>query len=461
MIMNKVREIENFLYKMLQLAKSGVDVDYHLVYSNLVNINVSTADRRRYINNNFDYWINSFKKAKNTKVFVDQGWNYFCQFINRKENSKLDFQKIKVYVPIDSEHICDSAIKIFDFLDKNNISHTSKIGSKIRNDNIVIRTDDLFLVEKIVNFIESDKNISDGLMPMNPFSFNYHGIALAWDGCLSYNNVVSKVIASYINDIKDSDRNISYSDFCGYVFKLYNDTFVSGLNVEEFMSKMNLEGNDDSVYSELANYAGVLKMFAVALEPEASLNHFYDTYREVSGDSYHESISNKFSNLTVYERCSMIWDDIYLNLVDIYGVEQVSEIVNCFIDTGNYNYFTRKNNIRQKMIDNGITPVILKNIIMEKKSIALEEASVKTYFKYGDVQLYDALEKLRQGDYKYFTNDDGVRNNLKRYAFLPEELDEIINYSISMYRDDLVGIENINDKYISYIGNKYLQKRHR
>ncbi len=46
---------------------------------------------------------------------------------------------IKLYIPLDARHIYRGVDQIFNFLSENDISHVSKVGSAIRNDDIVIR----------------------------------------------------------------------------------------------------------------------------------------------------------------------------------------------------------------------------------------------------------------------------------------------------------------------------------
>lgn len=112
------------------------DAIYHYLsgrsFNNAIEINNES-------NRMFDRWCNRFKNRSNIKVFVDDNWKYFCQFTNDDItiNGTLDY--IKLYIPLDLNHIEEGANRIFDFLERNNIKHHSKIATHVRVDDVVVR----------------------------------------------------------------------------------------------------------------------------------------------------------------------------------------------------------------------------------------------------------------------------------------------------------------------------------
>ena len=158
-------------------------------------------------NNYFNYLISKINNSsKCTRAFCDEKWKNFCQFHNIK-NKKESGQYIKVYIPLKYLHILKGSIKIFDFLEKNNIFHKSKIADVIRSDNVVVRLaeGDYDNLKLLLDFIDRDKYIKDGLNKCNPFvptNWNKSGVGVLnidEDISKSYNETISSCIAEYIH----------------------------------------------------------------------------------------------------------------------------------------------------------------------------------------------------------------------------------------------------------------------
>ena len=116
---------------------------------------------------------------------------------------------------------------LFDFISVNNISHVSKIGKRIRFDDIVIRVADESDARMILDFVKNNRYMQEGLLKPNPFAFSKDGIALACDGNISYNNVISLLINNYIVDKKGKDLNaIGFEDFYNFVIDIYINIFI-------------------------------------------------------------------------------------------------------------------------------------------------------------------------------------------------------------------------------------------
>ena len=142
--MNKER-IDNFL-KILATLRMEYTLSSSNIYHELINIDIDDDNYNKSISgenqsneSTFSRWYNYYKDNPYIDAFVSPNWTYFCQFISRDEKAKNTSEHIKIYIPLDINHIEEGAKKIFDFITDNNISHVSKIGSKIRFDNIVIR----------------------------------------------------------------------------------------------------------------------------------------------------------------------------------------------------------------------------------------------------------------------------------------------------------------------------------
>ena len=178
----------------------------------------------------FDEWKNMFPEQNNTGNYPHTFFSYF-------KNNEIAFinvdNPIKMFIPIDIKHIKESFEKIITFLNDKNITYQTKISREIRIDDIVIRVTSEKDARTIIDFINNDEYIKEGLLKPSPFCFNYNGIALTLDGNNSYHKVVGELIYDYIiekNEKKDLET-IGYVDFSNYVEKLYTNKYE---NFSEF-----------------------------------------------------------------------------------------------------------------------------------------------------------------------------------------------------------------------------------
>lgn len=189
----KQNEVMAFLKEINYVFNNNENVTSKHIYSLLIYYQTE----RKEISHLFDNWINYYQNKDNISVFVDPNWNYFCQFVNAHETG---CKMIKLYLPLKENYLENGVKIIFDFLCREGIHHRSKIGSYLRNDNLVIRVNSLVDAKKIINFVENNSYIHRGLLKTNPFVFNYHGVGLALDGNYSYNDELSKILFNYFTE---------------------------------------------------------------------------------------------------------------------------------------------------------------------------------------------------------------------------------------------------------------------
>lgn len=425
--MNKVDEINKFLKLMAGAAKNGYVVDATDVYNNMKYLGVKN---RKNISGEFDGWINYFKDTENISVFVDLRYEYFCQFVNRGSNSTGAYNKIKLYIPLDEEHIVDGAKKIFDFLAKENIVHVSKIGSHIRFDDIVIRVDTQEDADKVINFVNNDSYIKSGLLPSSPFAITANGVALAWDGNLSYNKVTASWISDYINWERENNNldNVGYSRFYAFIQKKNYSLFTLGEQLDKHAYKLEGErviyniDSDAEINISLGNYYDVTKLLIMSLDPNSKKRELYDYYRMVSNKDYQkENVSyiqrlrdgGKKQENSFFSQQVAVFGLSFQRMVEKYGYDVTKKHFIEFINTGNYDYITRSDGARKMLIDNMITKEVASLIVFQWKKENLDNAIVSTYNKYGYAQVYGALQyAISRGDFSRFTNDNNFRNEL-------------------------------------------------
>lgn len=426
--MNKIEKVEEFLKLISEISKNDILIDSNLVYSNLINLYTPKYNIEKF----FPNWINRFKNNKNITVFVQDNWKSFCQFKSFYSKTPR-YNKIKMYVPIDKDHIYEGINRLFDFMSSNSVNHMSKVSNNTRIDDVVINADTKEDIDKITKFINSDSYIKEGLISTNPFGFNSDILTYTWDGNLSYNMVVSEWISDYINDLKENNylNYCSYTGLFTYIKERYSDIFLKGIGINEFIYSRNIKGIDDTM-SNLINYHDVTRLLLTALNPNSKIDDLYSSVKVYTNPEYQKELSirfNKFINNDSKEEITNedkeTIDYIYSKLSKKYGEDKAVEILRKFSLEGNYRYFARENNIRNTMISNNISKESVQKRILDYQVDTLMTSSIETVIKYGISQLKAAIISLKSNDYKMFTNTNNARNDLER-LIKPNELDKII-----------------------------------
>lgn len=235
--MFKKNEIDVFLKELYGSMHDKYDVD--MVYDYLIRTNVSYADKGVVLSNMhteqfdpktdfFSGWIKRFIFREGINVFCYEKMKDFCQFVNGDIYSDFSY---KIYVPLDYEHIYDGVNRIFDFINMCGIIHNSKVRNTIKIDDVVIRVNNEADCKKIINFINRDKYIRDGLIKGNIFAFSDGGVNVTYDGATSFNHVVACTIADYLNEM--------YS----------NNVSMNKVNSRTYDDYLKLRSQDSDLYS--------------------------------------------------------------------------------------------------------------------------------------------------------------------------------------------------------------------
>ena len=444
--MVQIEKIKSFLKLISEISKNNVVIDSNLVYSNLIIQGTS----KQNINDLFPRWIERYKHNKDIRVFIEDNWKYFCQF-KGNDDKVPDYSKMKLYIPLDKEHIYEGANRLFDFISQNKIPHESKISSHTRMDDIVIRTDTKEDALKIANFVKSDSYINKGLISPNVFAFN-DVISYAWDGDLSYNTVVSEWISDYINSLKEENRldYVSYIGFYTFVQENYTNIFLKGIKINEFINSRNTRNKEDIV-ANLINYHNVTRLLLTVLNPRSTLEDLFNSVKIFTDPEYEREMNSRFKDFVNIKKEDEelsneeieVIDYIYGEMLKKYSEEEVINIFKAFSIDGNYKYFTRDFNIRNIVMSNNITKNKMQKRVLMYQKEALMNAALDTTIKYGLAQLKAALISMKMNDYKMFTNENGVREELKRLV-LPIELDGVIT---EIGKDKKMYPTTINEKY--------------
>ena len=294
---DRQRKIDDFLKFFRDICKQNPDyeLNHNNVYSELINLGLPDDEKKKLIEDSFNKWITHFENDPICNVFVSAHWQYFCQFISADNQANNADEHLKVYVPLDSEHVERGAIEIFEFLSNNNISHLSKIGKYIRFDNVVIRLINPEDLKKLLNFIDNNKYIQEGLLPANPFLFSLNGIPLASDGRLSFNSTIADLIKLYINDKAKNNilDTVGVEDFYDFVENYYKNAFSSA----QGLKKLAKDFDHSCISRGLVNYKNVFELFLKSSRSDFTLDDYIAHYRECSNSEIEEDQIEKVSNI--------------------------------------------------------------------------------------------------------------------------------------------------------------------
>ena len=230
----RIDEIDYFLKYIYNINRNNpsIAVNYSLVSNELrryglklndMNYDRSLSNVRYY----FPEWAKHFTNVATCFGHVLPGSEYFYHFKNlffRKDPDNF----IKLYVPIDKDHLFQGVNILMNYIASLNIRHYSKVASEIRSDNVIIRLDasDTENAEKIINFINSNPYLRQGLNKVNPFVPSVKGIGIMNENGGSYNGRMSEAIAKYINECISSGKEPNVYEFSEWIKNADVDVFI-------------------------------------------------------------------------------------------------------------------------------------------------------------------------------------------------------------------------------------------
>lgn len=395
------------------------------IYNQLIFHDLGKKDEaQKSVEDCFYGW--DYKYNKNNKINNFKG-GYFYYFRYNEQDILKD--AIKLYIPMDSNHILEGVNQLFDFIIENNISHNSKVASKIRNDCVVVRVSNLDDAKKIIDFVKNNEYINEGLLNVNPFTLNINGVGLAKDSHFSYNDEIAKSIANLIKILNEKDRldSLNVDTFILYLEQLKDDNlFLSELHKLQLAviknKNLSFDELENNIYTKLADKEELLRDIIIL------------QYRK-------KGITETMSAIKQF-----ILDEDIDNFVNIDGCNKKIK----------YNFTS--NDIKQMLINNGMSLEEYVDYLLEDVSEIkiLENAYKETLKKYGAEQAKTAiLQYIADGDDGYITSENDARHNVRNNIDY-DNIDEII-YGWSNTRDiDVISLasqfcDELEKKYTSMI----------
>lgn len=371
----------------------------------------------------WDYFSDwDYKYNKNNKIINYEG-DYFYYFKHNEEDILKD--AIKLYIPMDSNHILEGVNQLFDFIIENNISHNSKVARKIRNDCVVVRVSNLDDAKKIIDFVKNNKYINEGLLKVNPFTLNVNGVGLAKDSHFSYNDEIAKSIANLIKILKEKDRldSLNVDTFILYLEQLKDDNlFLNELHKLQLAviknKNLSFEEFENTIYTKLTNKEELLKDIIIL------------QYRR-------KGLTETISAIQQF-------------IVD----ENIDKFVNVDGCNKKIKYNFTSNYIKQMLIDNGMSLEEYVNYLLDdiKEIKILENAYKETFKECGAEQAKEAiLQYVADGDDGYITSENDARHNVRNNIDY-DNIDEIF-YEWANTRD--IHAISLASKFCDELEKKY------
>lgn len=427
------------------LQNPNLPINKNIIYGELKTFNVVNDTRMIISKKNLaPVWValNNKYNSNDKAVSFTFGNGYFWAIENRNNKDDKSFydeleNSIKLYIAVEPENLYQISSALFDFMFKENITMQSKVAKEMRSDVLVCRVFKKEDVNKINKFLNEDLNYKSNIKP-NPFILSDRNISLALDGHLSYNMVLATFIELYLESKREKNELDNVSDI---ELGLFIDETIKNINNnKELLERFKV--NDNQKFLDLIRISNILKD---NINNNLSINKLYK-YQKVKDTDTVDIITQRF-NEDDKEKILYVVNGLacyYSNL------DEVHERIMRYIETGNINLFTRKNDIR-KIVAENYTPSMMKCILKEMGWSALLDVSNETYQKYGYEQLVYAVDKLiNENKIDSFTNKNDARSYLG--FVIPSKIlkmiidDKIKNGSLTSEELSNVILDNINNQ---------------
>jgi len=403
----------------------------------------------------FETWINRYKKNSKINVFIDPKFKYFCQFLSNDDKTKSTTEHIKVYIPLDENHIEQGSNMIFDFLTENNISHLSRIGKDPRIDDIVIRLVDKEDAIKLINFVSSNNYIQEGLLKSNPFALNVNNITIACDGRISYNNTVATLLQLYISTKRKENtlEEVNVNDFYEFVNNYYKKVFVNKTHIHRLKTDFNVDINNKKL---VINYMNVLELILKASNNDFSFTDFLIHYNNCKSNEIKDKKQSKFYETKKMSEVELnnMTKEIIQTLLKTYKDEIiVTDRLRSYLSYNDERYLNREYGLREKVTNSNYRESLLKylkehnlnfnnyiknlNIIKKEESINItdmlkELISVMSIKKGKDYAVKGVIAYIKTGDENYITKTNDMRTKVVELDLCNKVNDYLIKNNVSL-----------------------------
>ena len=448
-------EIESFLNFIYEIKKSNpsLNIDRSLVYRELNRYGLKKedmTDNRELYNNHylFGHWFDTFYPVKNINAYCNPNWPYFFQFLNG--NLENDKEFLKLYIPIDAKHIKEGINILFKYVASLNIEHCSKVAQEVRSDNVIVRLKkgDYYNAMRIINFVNSNPYIREGLNKTNPFVPTISGVGIIEESGISYNKEIANMISRFVNkSFKENKSRVTFEEFNLYMNdNMYNDEVDKAYNNSVGSKKSSLSSSQkmslliDSIAATYDKYG--LNQACVALKSSIMGNYDFIANSSKSGIAYRDLLSknvdgdtirlfvqstleqiygrdvkfniseavNKYCNYMLQDDARVKFEDACSTTLENYDSVQVINAIRKYVKEGNADGFSRYRRSDNESYVNcrDIVSSIGKDNIIEiiKTSLVLRGINVNSLSNNFLIQMY--VHELEKRKYEVLKDSNKV-----------------------------------------------------
>lgn len=464
-------EISTFLLQMQSLFIKHNFSNRNLkhIYKKVVTEGVSAKEVNMDLSDVFNAECERNRDNSKLYVFVSPGWRYFCQYRSSVLDGTFSTNPIKLYLPLKGENIQNSLKKIFDFITDNGIVHYSKLARDVRNDDLVIRVLSKEDADKIIEFVNSDPELTKDMYNPNPFCINQGKVGLAMDYRLSYNEVISKYLFYYLKEATLNNEIANYESF-----KFFIQRNLQALYDKDDLSEQirNYAMNNlDDLPNFLQGLEEITEIILLNLEG-GSKDQLYDKFKERNSLEFKRDGYKDFSYSNLFVSDADLFKDIITTMYYKYGEYATKENLREFKSLNDLSRITRSNNLRERVMASPTFRTYISfisideemNLLFPKKGNLFEERVSKdsileyvckqTYLASqteerhytGKIQVASSLIYMKNHVYDRVTRTNNARR-IAKDNIEPNEVDDLIRKTLE--KNGYI-IENDYDLYNLY-----------
>ncbi len=392
----KLQEMNQFLEFISDLKEENPDlvVDESFVYTELkrYGLGLKDTDEKGFpitCKEFFNKWMDYYKDSQSMKVLERAERPQFC-FFEHGEPRLFDY--IKLYIPIDKEHLLEGTKQLFDYIESLEVEHFSKVAWTTRSDNVTVRLypKDYDKALQIIDYVNKNEYIKAGLHGTNPFVPTQKGIGIIAENGFSYNLTLAGHIANYMHSKEYAEMKANPS-------KEYYST--------DYKTK----------------YGPYLGSFNKWVNQNCERDTFKSVFKTALGE-FHEPI------FTEEQQRAVFVDALKATYVK-YGARQVASALHMLFDKGSFLYFSNgESSIQYRRRLAGIgNDNIRKYMVEYLSSFENVNGSIKDYD-----DLIDEFCKRFFADDLAFRVDEICEVTLMKYD--AKQLESAINYFVA--KDD-------------------------
>ena len=239
------------------------------------------------------------------KYWGGQNNDYFINF--RSKHPFYNKNYVKIYVPLNGNNVTDIVTKIFIYIADNNIDHSSKLASETRTDDLVIRVTNMQDAKKVIDFINNDPEICEGLYKSTlPFDVNCGNVSVAYDERKAFHIDLASYIDGYI---KSTTEPLSLEGFKSYLEQLYSKKYAAvSEQYDGYSADTGARTKFDFADAKSFNYnfkeyqlntLKILLLIMRNIEGENTLEDFEEYYNMINDPLYKNNMEDLVRNMYI------------------------------------------------------------------------------------------------------------------------------------------------------------------